>query len=117
MNLFNSMVLYYCYCWCLLIEISLSKRIQIEAENDLKEKLFKKYNKQTRPSDSVGVKFSLYLNQIVDLIEQEQMFIINAYLDHGWVDERLRWDPNEHANITLLRIESHLLWKYKYRVI
>ena len=84
----------------------------VESEKELINKLFKDYNKRLRPSDTVEIKFSLYLNQIITLIEQEQIIVLNVFLDHEWNDFRLTWDPNEYSNITLLRIDSDQLWTY-----
>lgn len=82
----------------------------VESEKRLINKLFKEYNKQLRPSDTVEIKFSLYLNQIITLIEQEQIIVLNVFLDHEWIDRRLTWDPSDYSNITLLRISSEQLW-------
>lgn len=97
----------------LSIESLTPKRIQnlkMETEKLLTDKLFKYYDKKLKPSDSVEIKFALNLNQIITLIEQEQIIVINTFIDHEWIDERLSWDPTEYGNITLLRINSDLLW-------
>lgn len=86
-----------------------SKKL-MKTEKSLINKLFRNYDKYSRPSDTVEIKFSLYLNQIVTLIEQDQIFVINAFLDHEWVDERLKWNPADFNNVSLLRINSELLW-------
>jgi len=49
---------------------------------------FENYKKSVRPSDTVEIKFSLYLNQIITLIEQEQLIVLSVYLDHEWVDRK-----------------------------
>lgn len=85
-------------------------KVLMKSEKQLIDKLLQKYDKNMRPSDTVEIKFSLYLNQIVTLIEQEQIFVINVFLDHEWLDERLKWDSTQHNNVTLLRISSDLLW-------
>ena len=98
------------YCLLnILIIISAYKNI-IDAEKELIKKIFKDYDKKLRPSDKVEIKFSLYLNQIISLIEQEQILVINAFLDHEWTDPRLSWNQTEFNNITLLRINSDLVW-------
>ena len=85
------------------------------SELELYKHLFKNYNKETKPSRSVEIKFALNLNQIVTLIEREQILVINVYLDHEWIDERLKWNPTEFGNITLLRIKSEKLWAYNFK--
>lgn len=81
-----------------------------QAEDVLVNKLFQKYVKTIRPSNTVSVKFSLQLNQIVNVIEKDQIVILNTFIDHEWVDERLKWQPAEYNNITLLRINVASLW-------
>ena len=82
----------------------------IEEEKLLIDKLLKEYEKNLRPADTVQIKFSLYLNQIITLIEREQILVINVFLDHEWKDKRLEWKPENHRNISLLRINSEYLW-------
>lgn len=91
-------------------KINGNKRDLINVEKHLAEKLLDKYDKKTRPSDTSIIKFSLYLNQIIDLMEQEQIFVINVFLDHEWIDERLKWNYTEYENISLIRISNELLW-------
>ena len=60
-------------------------KVLMKSEKQLIDKLLQKYDKNMRPSDTVEIKFSLYLNQIVTLIEQEQIhhLILNSfYLKH-----------------------------------
>ena len=58
----------------------------VEAESRLLKKLFQTYDQFLRPADTVEIKFSLYLNQIITLIEREQIIVLNAFLDHEWID-------------------------------
>lgn len=82
----------------------------VHQERLLFKHLFKDYDKNLRPSDTVNIKFALNLNQIITIIEQEQILVLNVFLDHEWIDERLKWDPLSYNNISLLRINSDLLW-------
>lgn len=86
------------------------KQIRTDIERTLIANLFKDYDKNLKPCDSVEIKFSLNLNQIITLIEQEQILVINVYIDHEWMDPRLAWSPDEYQNITLLRVNSDLFW-------
>jgi hypothetical protein len=79
-------------------------------EKRLIQDLFENYDKSNKPSDTVDIKFSLNLNQIITLIEQDQILVLNVFLDHQWIDPRLKWNPNEYLNITLLRVKSDLFW-------
>ena len=82
----------------------------VQHERKLINFLLKNYDKNIRPTYSLEIKFSLHLNQIITLLEQEQTIVLNAFLDHEWIDPRLSWNPKNHGNITLLRINSELLW-------
>ena len=84
--------------------------IRSSYEQTLVEKLFHNYNKRIKPFGVVQVKFSLTLNQIVNVIEKDQIVLINVFMDHEWIDNRILWNPNEFNNITLLRISSDQLW-------
>lgn len=61
------------------------------SEQKLIERLFKNYNKKVRPPGTVQIKFSLNLNQIVNLMEKDQIVVLNAFVDHEWTDNRLSW--------------------------
>ncbi len=58
----------------------------VESEARLLKNLFHNYNRKIRPADTVEIKFSLYLNQIITLMEQEQIIVLNVFLDHEWID-------------------------------
>ena len=52
----------------------------------------------------------MYLNRIITIIEKEQILVVNVFLDHEWVDSRLKWNPIEYNNISLLRVLGDLMW-------
>jgi hypothetical protein len=83
---------------------------RVDIEDALLSKLFKNYTKTMRPSSTVKVKFALQLNQIVNVIEKDQIVELNTFIDHEWIDERLKWDPTQYDNIDLLRINIEMLW-------
>ena len=108
-----------------------SNEFNLGKEQELIEKLLKNYNKKLRPSGTLNVKFALNLNQIINLIEKDQIIVLNAFIDHEWVDKRLSWgkyflkifklfnsihqlffniDPEEYGNITLIRISGDQIW-------
>ena len=62
-----------------------------KTEERLMNKIFNNYDKSFRPSDTVEIKFSLYLNQIVTLIEQEELIVLNVFLDHEWLDSKSKY--------------------------
>lgn len=69
--------------------------INRDKEQELIDKLLKKYDKKSRPSGTLNVKFSLNLNQIINLIEKDQIMVLNAFIDHEWIDKRLTWSTHE----------------------
>ena len=112
MNLILLIIGLYLICQTSSLANRDANRTFVEREKQLISSLFKDYDKNSRPADTVQVKFSLYLNQIITIIEQEQVLVVNVFLDHEWIDDRLKWDPLIHSNITLLRINNEILWTY-----
>lgn len=60
-------------------------------EQRLIERLFRNYNRKSRPPGTVQIKFALNLNQIVNLNQKDQIMVLNAFIDHEWIDPRLAW--------------------------
>jgi hypothetical protein len=65
-----------------------NETILVDSEARLVKTKFENYKKSLRPSDTVEIRFSLYLNQIITLIEQEQLIVLSVYLDQEWVDRK-----------------------------
>ncbi len=63
----------------------------VSDEEKLIDTLLKGYNKKLRPSGTVQIKFALNLNQIIKLVEKDQIFMLNVFIDHEWIDNRLKW--------------------------
>ncbi|XP_061194170.1 neuronal acetylcholine receptor subunit alpha-5-like [Saccostrea echinata] len=91
-----------------------SSRSQMTDEQRLYKKLMYNYDRNTRPvynaSHSVHVNISISLTQIFDLDEKNQVLTTNIWLDQGWVDEKLRWNPDDYNNLTVLRIPCTNIW-------
>jgi hypothetical protein len=102
------------YHFLLLFNLIETSNIDIKSDQLFLKNLLKNYNKKIRPSDKVNIRFSLVLNQIVEIIENQQILVLNVYLDHKWIDHRLKWNPKEFKNTSLLRINSDFLWTYVY---
>ncbi|RNA21567.1 neuronal acetylcholine receptor subunit alpha-10-like [Brachionus plicatilis] len=84
--------------------------INLDKEQKLVDKLLKKYDKKSRPSGTLSVKFALNLNQIINLIEKDQIMILNAFIDHEWTDKRLTWNPLDFGNISIIRLYGDQIW-------
>ncbi|CAH1779885.1 unnamed protein product [Owenia fusiformis] len=83
-------------------------------ESTLRRQLMKDYDKLTRPrSDAqvtVDVDVSLWLWQIKELDEKNQILKTFGWLRFVWIDEFLQWKPEEFSNITELILPAQELW-------
>ncbi|VDM44142.1 unnamed protein product [Toxocara canis] len=82
-------------CWC------------SDEEMRLYADLLTNYNPLERPvadsKDPIVVKMRLFLQQIVDVDEKNQVVQINAWLRFIWEDYKLKWDPQEYGGIKDVR--------------
>ncbi|CAD6194787.1 unnamed protein product [Caenorhabditis auriculariae] len=75
------------------------------------------YNPQERPvrnaSQALVVKIKLFLQQILDVDEQNQIVSVNAWLSYTWFDYKLQWDPEKYGGIQDVRFpgSSDHIWK------
>ncbi|XP_060602422.1 neuronal acetylcholine receptor subunit alpha-10-like isoform X2 [Ruditapes philippinarum] len=58
----------------------------------------------------VPVWFRLQLIQIVDLDEKNQVLKLNLWTNYKWIDEFLRWDPDDYQGVKEIRIPSDQIW-------
>ena len=76
-------------------------------EQLLFKKLLSNYNKNLNPPGTIQVKFSLNLKKIVNLIEKDQIILIDAWIDHEWIDTRLSWSMPNFSTIDSLRVHLY----------
>ncbi|XP_053319147.1 acetylcholine receptor subunit beta [Spea bombifrons] len=85
------------------------------SEGLLRDKLFKNYNANVRPtrahSEQVTVQVGMTLSQLISLKEKNEELTTKVYLNLAWMDYRLSWDPAAHSGIISLRISSGSVWK------
>ncbi|KAK7478430.1 hypothetical protein BaRGS_00030355, partial [Batillaria attramentaria] len=87
-----------------------------EQEKRLVHDLFEKngYNPLIRPvkfvNESLPIKFSLALSQIIAIDEKNQVMKTNVWLQIYWNDYQLRWEPSEYGNIESIRIKPESVW-------
>lgn len=74
-----------------------------EQERTLTEKLFNSYNKKQKPDGSLQIKFALNLNQIVSVKSKDQVLMLNCFLDHEWIDNRLIWGKIKYSKCARFR--------------
>ncbi|KAK6055856.1 Neurotransmitter-gated ion-channel ligand binding domain protein [Cooperia oncophora] len=58
------------------------------------------------------VSMKIFLQQLLNVDEQNQLIEVNAWLKYTWNDYRLRWRPLLHDNISSLRFptEEQQIW-------
>ncbi|KAL3832636.1 hypothetical protein ACJMK2_024264 [Sinanodonta woodiana] len=84
-------------------------------EYRLVQDLMKEYDKRIRPSknhtQTLNVTFGVALAQIIDVDERNQIITTNCWLNQGWLDNKLVWDPAKYGNISVIRLPHGDVWK------
>lgn len=84
-------------------------------EQNLYDHLFQNYNKEIMPSYAskpVVIDLELYLYELVEINEINQIFSVNIWLRYMWIDQRLQW-PIKSQNQTFpatFRISPSKIW-------
>uniref|UniRef100_A0A914XFN7 Uncharacterized protein n=1 Tax=Plectus sambesii TaxID=2011161 RepID=A0A914XFN7_9BILA len=88
-----------------------------EDEFRLLQDLRKSYDPFERPvhnsSLPLTVKIRVYLQQILDVDEKNQVISMAVWLQYAWSDYKLRWSPDEYGGITDIRFPgtANVIWK------
>ncbi|XP_057301366.1 neuronal acetylcholine receptor subunit alpha-2-like [Hydractinia symbiolongicarpus] len=97
----------------LIIITGVESAVQSDEETLIKH-LMRGYNKNIHPTilrnDSVAVELTVHLRRIILFNEREQAIQTDIWLSQKWKNELMTWNPNEHNNITGIRIQRGLLW-------
>uniref|UniRef100_A0A0N5AS18 Acetylcholine receptor subunit alpha-type unc-63 n=1 Tax=Syphacia muris TaxID=451379 RepID=A0A0N5AS18_9BILA len=97
-----------------IIDIIYTARDITQNSNQLFEDLLASYNKLVRPvendSDTLVVYFKLKLSQLLDVHEKNQIMTTNVWLQHTWVDYKLKWNPTEYGGVEVLYVPSDMIW-------
>lgn len=80
------------------------------AEEKLMKDLLANYNPLTRPRSWLTVAFAMRLREIVEIDEKNQLMSLGFQLDHGWTEDRLKWNKSKYANVETLLIPAKKLW-------
>ncbi|TKR73377.1 hypothetical protein L596_020691 [Steinernema carpocapsae] len=76
--------------------------------------LMTNYNKKLLPkrilNESVIVKFSIELYQIIKVNEPAQYMLINAWIVERWHDDLLYWNPRQFDNIKEIILPMEMVW-------
>ncbi|KAM4766729.1 neuronal acetylcholine receptor subunit alpha-5 isoform 3-T3 [Cyanocitta cristata] len=85
-----------------------------KSEDRLFKHLFEDYQRWVRPvehlNDTIKIKFGLAISQLVDVDEKNQLMTTNVWLKQEWIDVKLRWNPEDYAGITSIRVPSDSIW-------
>ncbi|KAF7686715.1 neuronal acetylcholine receptor subunit alpha-7 [Silurus meridionalis] len=88
--------------------------LQGEHQRRLYKELLENYNRLERPvandSAPLVVELGLTLLQIIDVDEKNQVLITNAWLQLGWTDVYLSWNPENYPGVNNLRFPSNQIW-------
>lgn len=90
--------------------LALSEK-DIGKEQALIKKLLNGYSKKQKPHGTVQIKFALNLNQVVNVRAKDQIFTLNVFIDHEWVDNRLIWGKiieKKHMSIIIYFINMFI---------
>mmetsp|Transcript_20506 Transcript_20506/g.60537 ORF Transcript_20506/g.60537 Transcript_20506/m.60537 type:complete len:723 (+) Transcript_20506:21-2189(+) len=70
------------------------------------------YHTSIIPGDGKGVEVRLQMSiqNVIELDTAEQTFTIQAWFRHYWVDERLRWDPEDFGDTTSIFVPRSQIW-------
>jgi hypothetical protein len=79
------------------IEIKPNKFLNYEQK--LIDKLLTNYNNKLMPSGNIEIKIAFNLIQLIQIIERDQIMLINAFVDHKWIDERLKWGLKHYLSV------------------
>ncbi|CAI9723704.1 neuronal acetylcholine receptor subunit alpha-10-like [Octopus vulgaris] len=100
-----------------LVSAAFNHNLPVSEEKLLVKRLLDRYarlGKIGRPvlntSETVTVNFDLSLIQIVDVDEKNQVLVTNIWYNYVWTDHLLKWDPEEHGNISNIRVPSDRIW-------
>jgi hypothetical protein len=82
-------------------------------ELDLRNKLFKNYNKNIRPvinyNDNINLNISIDIKNLEFFNQVSETISINLWITMTWKDEYLKWNYSKF-NINILKLSSHDVW-------
>ncbi|XP_059159995.1 acetylcholine receptor subunit beta-like 1 [Physella acuta] len=64
----------------------------------------------TNPNETLEIRFSLALSQIISVDEVNQVMKTNVWLQVYWNDYQIQWDPEKYGNIGSIRISPDKVW-------
>ncbi|XP_055958875.1 neuronal acetylcholine receptor subunit alpha-2-like, partial [Patella vulgata] len=76
--------------------------------------LFQNYTPTARPrmnsSESVGVTLDFFLTRLDELNLRKQSLTVTGWLYAEWIDDFLKWDPDDYNNVSSIVIPANRVW-------
>ncbi|CAG5129706.1 unnamed protein product, partial [Candidula unifasciata] len=63
------------------------------------------------PNETITVLYGMFLIQLLDLDEKNQVLITNVWAAYDWNDRYLHWNPLEYGNVSIVRVNGDDIWK------
>ncbi|KAJ8043093.1 Neuronal acetylcholine receptor subunit alpha-3 [Holothuria leucospilota] len=109
-------ILSFCHYLAVVLLMLIRETKAWNAEAKLRDKLFSNntYKTLTIPvqnsSDILDIYLALYITQIIDVDERNQILTTKVWLHQSWNDYRLSWDPDEYDGITEIKVPINYVW-------
>ncbi|KAK0402137.1 hypothetical protein QR680_016166 [Steinernema hermaphroditum] len=91
-----------------------TRYFEMPVHYQLEKFLMNNYNRRLLPrrylNESVKVKFSMELYQIIEVNEPEQYMKINAWIVERWYDDMLYWNPKQYGGMTEIILPREMIW-------
>ncbi|XP_037778238.1 neuronal acetylcholine receptor subunit alpha-7-like [Penaeus monodon] len=81
-----------------------------EAEQELRKKLLKDYDKETMPATNTTITISSINVLNLKMHEEEHTVDIHALLRHSWEDLRLAWSLEENMQVGIMGMDPEDIW-------
>ncbi|CAH1799898.1 unnamed protein product [Owenia fusiformis] len=81
-------------------------------DRDLQKALFKDYVASTRPhlNTTTNLTMGMTVRNLLHVHERSRAIKLKVWFRFFWNDERLRWDPKDYGNISILHFPTADLW-------
>lgn len=109
----NNKKIFYTLIYVFLIVplLPISTQVNITSQRKLlADKLLTGYDKNVKPEGQVNISIQVFLMQIVNVFEKDQIISLNTWITQSWYDQRLTWDPIAYAGLDFTAISSDKFW-------
>ncbi|KAM3873072.1 neuronal acetylcholine receptor subunit alpha-7-like [Diretmus argenteus] len=100
--------------WLLILTVLVQVSEQGPHQRYLLRELLRDYNPMERPvandSQTLTVRLSFTLVQVMDVDEKSQVLTTNAWLQMQWYDHYLQWNQSEYPGVKNLRFTPDQVW-------